>query len=141
MPKSWYVLLLLRVHALRCNASQCFLLLVCVAAKICPGMCRCHAIRAVHKLCQDDSPLELLQGQQCMRLPLCLCNKCHMCCFQTQLGSQDSGQIAPLELLYSYLVADASPAAAKSLLSSSDLASVLSLYNSGFFGVNDMHDM
>ena len=58
----------------------------------------------------------------------------------SQLGSQLSGQIAALQQLYSYLVAeltesDPPAAAAQNLSSSNDLVSVLSLYNSGFFGI------
>ncbi len=65
--------MLLRVYALRCNASQCFLLLVCAAAKACPVVCQCHAVRAV-LLRALLGRLKLLQGQQCMCLLLCLCN-------------------------------------------------------------------
>ena len=57
-----YFFMLLRVYALRCNASQCFLLLLCAAAKACPVVCRCHAVRAVLPQALLGQ-LKLLQGQ------------------------------------------------------------------------------
>ncbi len=77
MQKSRYVLLLLRVfimllrvYALRCHA--CFLLLVCAAAKACPIVSQCLALRAV-LLQALSGRLKLLQGKRLMCLPLCLC--------------------------------------------------------------------
>ena len=70
MPKSWYVLMLLRVYALHLSAfTPC--VHMCAAAKPCLFVCRCHAIRPV-LLQALLGRLKLLQGKECMCLPLCL---------------------------------------------------------------------
>ena len=65
---------------------------MCAAAKACPAVCRCHAIRPVLLQAVLLGRLNLLQGKQCMCLLLCLCNTYSRIVpyvpFQTQLGSQ-----------------------------------------------------
>ena len=79
---------------------------MCAAAKACPFVCRCHAIRPV-LLQALLGRLKLLQGKQCMCLPLCLYSIYsqvvpYVPILDTDRQSgQISGQIAALQQLYS----------------------------------------
>ena len=70
-------LVCLSAFACLCIEMRCISILLtpcvhmCAAAKACPFVCRCHAIRPV-LLQALLGRLKLLQGKQCVCLPLCL---------------------------------------------------------------------